>query len=76
MALEMVEFMDSRLLERSAAWKRLLPDVPVVRGARVDPLECLCPQRDAAEHDRVGSSCVKIWAFSANCWRYFSAVVM
>src|SRR6195256_2075936 len=38
---------EKRRLEGAAA------DVPVVRGACVDTLECLRPQRDAAEHDGI-----------------------
>jgi hypothetical protein len=74
MALEMLEFIDSRLFASRVAWNGPVPEYQVLVRRRVDALDGLRPQGNAAEHDRVREQLREDAALAANCWRYFSAL--
>src|SRR5205814_6682979 len=75
-AVEMLEFIDWRLLAISAAWKGRLPTYqPSVLLVSM-PSNALAHFDTQPKTIAYGRSWVKISAFSANCWRYFSAVFM
>src|SRR5580704_5267009 len=74
MALEMLAFIDSRLLASNAAWKGALPAYQPLVALVSIPSNAFAQRDTQPKTIAYGSSCVKICAFAANCWRYFSAV--
>src|SRR6266851_9011221 len=75
-ALEMLAFMNCRLLDRSAAWNGPGPTYQELVALVSMPWKAFAHSVTQPKTIAYGSSCVKMSALAANCWRYFSAVVM
>src|SRR5438270_2309564 len=76
MALDRLEFIDSRLLERSAAWNGTVPTYQPLLALVSIPSKAFAHRDTQPNTIAYGRSWVKISPFSANCCLYFSAVFM
>ena len=72
MALEMIEFIDSRLF--ASRWNGPVPEYKVLVADVSIPSMAFAHRETQPNTIAYGSSSVKMLALAANCWRYFSAL--